>query len=68
MTEGQWDSFMGWTVAGVFMTISFVLGIIVGSILIEYPKISNPKIEEPKPTHHLHLHMESCGQKDRFGI
>lgn len=51
-----------------FSAISMLLGLVIGIEIGERTAEEALKVEEPKNTQHLHLHMEACDQKDRYGL
>lgn len=67
MTDSNWGSsilaFL--VVVALAMLAGFVIGESVGKLRAAEEAL---KVEEPKNTQHLHLHMEACDQKDRYGL
>ena len=53
---------------GVMLAISFLSVVASVAILVFVVNMGKSAPEEPKQTQHLHLHMEACDQKDRFGL
>ena len=69
MIEKRWDPRnLWWLAVPCLSCASFFVGIAVGRVeFLHQPAV--PEIEEPeKTTRHLHLHMESCDKKERFGL